>query len=132
MTAKRDYYQVLELERDADIKAIENAFQRLTTRYFPDHGKTPDIDGRFKEIAEAFAVLHDLQKRAEYDAGGHVAVAGYSCRDLFAGMDFDRIFQGLARPVPGSILPCSCDFLAMDFAPSGCAVPMSVFRLMFR
>lgn len=70
-------------------------FSALTTRYFPDHGKTPDIDGRFKEIAEAFAVLHDLQKRAEYDAGGHVAVAGYSCRDLFAGMDFDRIFQGL-------------------------------------
>jgi len=76
--ARRDYYEVLGVARDADAKAIKDAFRRLALKYHPDRNKSPDAESRFKEIAEAYAVLSDPEKRAEYDARGHAGVAGYS------------------------------------------------------
>jgi molecular chaperone DnaJ len=81
--------------RDADQKTIKDAFRTLALKYHPDRNKAPDAEGRFKEIAEAYAVLSDPKKRAEYDARGLAGVGGLSAEDLFGGINFDDIFGGL-------------------------------------
>jgi len=91
-TAQRDYYEVLGVARDADAPAIKDAFRRLALKYHPDRNKSPDAEERFKEIAEAYAVLSDPKKRAEYDARGFAGVAGFTPEDLFSGIDFGDIF----------------------------------------
>ncbi len=75
--AKRDYYEVLGVPRDADAKAIKSAYRRLAVQYHPD--KNPDdaaAETRFKEAAEAYAVLSDAAKRARYDRFGHRGLQG--------------------------------------------------------
>lgn len=89
---QRDYYEVLGVARTADDKAIKDAFRRLALEYHPDRSKEPDAEARFKEIAEAYAVLSDPRKRAEYDARGFAGVAGFAPEDLFAGVDFGDLF----------------------------------------
>jgi len=72
--AKRDYYEVLEVPRDADQDAIKNAYRRLAKKYHPDHN--PDranAEEHFKELTEAYEVLKDGDKRAAYDRMGHAA-----------------------------------------------------------
>lgn len=86
---------MLGVARDADQKAIKDAFRNLALKYHPDRNKEPDAEERFKEIAEAYAVLSDPKKRAEYDARGFAGVEGFSEEDLFRGVDFDDIFSGL-------------------------------------
>jgi molecular chaperone DnaJ len=98
---QRDYYEVLGVQRDADQKTIKDAFRRLALQYHPDRNKEPGAEARFKEIAEAYAVLSDAKKRADYDAGGFAGVAGFSPEDLFAGIDFGDIFGGLGFDVGG-------------------------------
>jgi len=87
---RRDYYDVLGIARDADAAAIKDAFRKLALQYHPDRNKAPGAEERFKEIAEAYAVLSDARKRADYDAGG---LAGVSPEDLFAGAGFESIFR---------------------------------------
>jgi len=84
---------VLGVPRDADAKAIRDAFRTLALRYHPDRNKEPGAEEHFKEIAEAYAVLSDANKRAAYDAGGFSA-AGVAPEDLFAGINFDELFRG--------------------------------------
>lgn len=91
-TAQRDYYEVLGVARDADAKAIKDAFRALALKFHPDRNKAPDAEERFKEIAEAYAVLSDPKKRADYDARGFAGVAGFTPEDLFGGIDFGDIF----------------------------------------
>jgi len=95
VTTKRDYYEVLGVAKDADQKAIKDAFRTLTMKYHPDRNKEPGAEERFKEIAEAYAILSDPNKRAEYDARGFAGVQGFSQEDLFGGINFDDIFGGL-------------------------------------
>ena len=95
MAQQRDYYEVLGVPRDADRKAIKSAFRKLALKYHPDRNKEAGAAETFKEIAEAYAVLYDPKKRAEYDARGHAGVAGFSAEDLFGGIDFEDIFGGL-------------------------------------
>jgi molecular chaperone DnaJ len=92
---RRDYYEVLGVPRDADAKAIKDAFRKLALRYHPDRNHEPAAEERFKEIAEAYAVLSDPEKRADYDAHGFAGVAGMSAEDIFGGIDFSDIFGGL-------------------------------------
>jgi molecular chaperone DnaJ len=92
--AQSDYYEVLGVPRDADAKAIKDAFRKLALKYHPDRNKEPGAEERFKEIAAAYAVLSDPRKRAEYDTGGHAGVAGYSAEDLYGGIDFQDLFHG--------------------------------------
>jgi len=94
-TAQRDYYEVLGVGRDADEKSIKDAFRKLAMQYHPDRNKEAGAEERFKEIAEAYAVLSDPQKRAQYDSRGFAGVAGFSREDLFGGINFDDIFGGL-------------------------------------
>lgn len=93
-TKQRDYYEVLGVSRDADAKAIKDAFRELALKYHPDRNKSPDAEARFKEIAEAYAIISDPKKRADYDARGFAGVAGFSAEDLFSGIDFGDIFGG--------------------------------------
>lgn len=93
---QRDYYEVLGVARDADEKAIKDAFRKLAMQYHPDRNREPGAEEKFKEIAEAYAILSDPAKRAEYDARGHAGVAGFTAEDLFGGIDFEDLFGGPA------------------------------------
>lgn len=86
---------MLGVTKDADQKAIKDAFRKLALQFHPDRNKEPGAEERFKEIAEAYAVLSDPKKRAEYDARGFEGVAGFSREDLFSGINFDDLFGGL-------------------------------------
>ncbi|MGD8587274.1 MAG: molecular chaperone DnaJ [Chromatiales bacterium] len=92
-TTNLDYYKILGVPRDAELKAIKQAFKHLAMKYHPDRNKAPDAEQRFKEIAEAYAVLSDPKKRAAYDARGHAGVAEFSTEDLYGGINFDEIFS---------------------------------------
>lgn len=75
---KRDYYEVLGVERSADVRAIKSAYRRMAVKYHPD--KNPgdaEAEEKFKEAAEAYAVLSDAAKRSRYDRFGH-AGGGFS------------------------------------------------------
>lgn len=89
---KRDYYEVLGVPHDADIKTIKSAFRKLAMMYHPDRNKAPEAEEKFKEIAEAYAILSDKNKRAEYDSHGFAGVEGFSAEDLFSGIDLSDIF----------------------------------------
>jgi len=95
LAEQRDYYEVLGVPRDADRKAIKEAFRELALKYHPDRNKEAGAAEKFKEIAEAYAILYDPKKRAEYDARGRAGVAGFSPEDLFGGIDFEDVFGGL-------------------------------------
>lgn len=74
--SKRDYYETLGVDRNADLNTIKKAFRKLAQQYHPDVNKTAEAETAFKEINEAYQVLSDDQKRAAYDRFGHAGVAG--------------------------------------------------------
>lgn len=77
MVAKRDYYEVLGIERTASDGEIADAYRKLAIKFHPD--KNPNDEeavGKFKEAAEAFEVLSDREKRARYDRYGHAGIDG--------------------------------------------------------
>lgn len=86
---------MLGVARDASPKAIKNAFRELALKFHPDRNKEAGAEERFKEIAEAYAILSDPRKRADYDARGFAGVAGFSRDDLFSGINFEDILGGL-------------------------------------
>jgi curved DNA-binding protein len=63
----KDYYALLGVEPDADAAAIKTAYRRLARKYHPDISKEDDAEARFKDVAEAWQVLKDPDKRADYD-----------------------------------------------------------------
>jgi molecular chaperone DnaJ len=96
VTEKRDYYEVLGLDRNASQDDIKRAFRKLAFQYHPDRNKEPDAEEKFKEISEAYAVLSDPQKKQQYDAFGHAGISGaYSQEDIFRGADFQDIFRDM-------------------------------------
>jgi molecular chaperone DnaJ len=84
---KRDYYEVLGVPRDADAQQIKKAYRQLALKYHPDRNQSdPHAEEKFKEAAEAYAILVDPQKRSMYDRFGHAGVsAGASAT---GGFDF--------------------------------------------
>ncbi|WP_394168819.1 molecular chaperone DnaJ [Saccharospirillum alexandrii] len=77
--SKRDYYDVLGVERGADEKDIKKAYRRMAMKYHPDRNPDDkDAETKFKELSEAYEVLADSQKRAAYDQFGHAGVDGQS------------------------------------------------------
>lgn len=93
-TQKQDYYEVLGVPRDADTKAIKGAYRKLAFKYHPDRNKDTGAEETFKEISEAYAVLKDPKKRAEYDARGYEGVSGFSPEDLYGNIDLNDLFGG--------------------------------------
>ena len=71
--AKRDYYEVLGVSKNADDKQIKSAFRKLAKQYHPDLNKDKDAPEKFKEVQEAYEVLSDPKKRKTYDQFGHAA-----------------------------------------------------------
>jgi molecular chaperone DnaJ len=94
LASKRDYYEVLGVERGASPDDIKKAFRKLAFQYHPDRNKEPDAEEKFKEVSEAYAVLSDAEKRQQYDAFGHAGISGrYSTEDIFRGANFRDIFS---------------------------------------
>lgn len=93
---KRDYYEVLGVERGAGIDDIKKAYRKLAVKYHPD--KNPgnaEAEERFKEAAEAYGVLSDEEKRARYDRYGHQGMSGMGGFDPNQFSDFGDILGDL-------------------------------------
>ena len=94
MSAKRDYYEVLGVDRKADESTIKKAFRRLAKKYHPDtNAGNADAEEKFKEITEAYDVLSDKEKRKLYDQFGHAAFSeGFDPNQArgFSGQGFGK------------------------------------------
>lgn len=92
--AKRDYYEVLEVDKTATIDVIKKAYRKKAIQYHPD--KNPgdkEAEEKFKEAAEAYDVLSNPDKRARYDQFGHAGMSGA------AGGGFEGFGQGMSMDV---------------------------------
>ena len=92
---KRDYYEVLGVERSATRDQLKQAYRQLALKYHPDRNRDQDATAKFREIAEAYAVLSDDAKRREYDATGHAGVSErWTAEDLMRDFHFGDFFGG--------------------------------------
>ena len=106
MSEKRDYYEVLGVAKDASSSDLKNAFRSLARKYHPDRSQEDDAENKFKEIQEAYAVLSDAEKRAQFDRFGHSGPGGspfggfssggfnINMEDILGGDFFSNIFDG--------------------------------------
>jgi molecular chaperone DnaJ len=91
---KRDYYEILGVDRNADEATIKRAYRDLAMKYHPDRNpENPQAGDKMKEINEAYAVLSDREKRRLYDTYGHRGLEGFTQEDIFRGVDFGSIFE---------------------------------------
>lgn len=105
--SKRDYYEVLGVEKGASKEEIKKAYRKLSKKYHPDINKEAGSDEKFKEIKEAYEVLSDDQKRAQYDRFGHTDPnQGFGGQDFggFGGFEdiFSTFFGGGRRRDPNA------------------------------
>lgn len=106
---QRDYYEILNVDRNADDTTIKKAFRSLALQYHPDRNPSPEATEKFKEAQEAYSILSDSQKRGFYDQFGHAGVSGsasqaatMSMEDIFGS--FQNMFEdffGASRPHHG-------------------------------
>lgn len=147
MADKRDYYEVLGVERDATEDQIKRAFRKKAVKLHPDHNDAPDANEQFAELNEAYSVLSDDQKRAMYDRYGTVDGAGMGSgyvdfSDIFGGMGVDDIFssffggggsgggsgRGRAQRRAGRDMAISLT-ISLEEAATGCKKTISYDRL---
>lgn len=100
MADKRDYYEVLGVDKNAGAEDVKKAYRNLARKYHPDVNKAPDAEEKFKEVKEAYDVLSDDQQRARYDQFGHqdpnAGFGGGGGADFGGGFGdiFDMFFGG--------------------------------------
>ena len=137
MPIKRDYYEVLGIDRNASEEEIKRAFRRLAFKYHPDHNHNDEAGEKFKEINEAYEVLCDPEKRAAYDRFGHGG-EGFFGRGFegfnFGGFGdiFDAFFGGAATatrqtPQPGADLSYGIT-ITFEEAALGCEKEITILR----
>jgi curved DNA-binding protein len=106
-----DYYALLGVTSTADDKAIKTAYRKLARKYHPDLSKLPDTEEKFKQVAQAYEVLHSTEKRAEYDAlcearrrgfysqpgqaGSGYSAGNYAGENNSANQDFADFFNSI-------------------------------------
>ena len=143
---KKDYYEVLEVPRDADAKTIKRAFLKKARTLHPDVNKAPDAEERFKEVNEAYAVLSDDQKRANYDRYGDPSGPGgfgsdyVDVSDIFGGGGFgfgdifDTFFGGASGRAGAQARTRGRDMgirltVTLEEAAAGCKKTVAYTRL---
>ncbi|MFC1865967.1 molecular chaperone DnaJ [Chloroflexota bacterium] len=108
MAQKRDYYEVLGVNKNASGDEIKKSFRKLAFQCHPDHNHEDGTEAKFKELNEAYEVLSDSEKRSAYDRFGHAGIDGFSGQGFegfgFSGMgsifeDFYDFFSGSAGNV---------------------------------
>lgn len=114
MAEKRDYYEVLGVQKGASDEELKKAYRALAKKYHPDlNPNDPASEAKFKEVGEAFEVLSDAQKRARYDQFGHAGVdpsyggggagaGGFGGYGGFGGIDLDDIFGAFSSAFGGA------------------------------
>ena len=110
-TAKRDYYEVLGVPKNASKEDLKKAYRKLAIQHHPDKNKgDTKAEERFKELSEAYAVLSDDQKRAAYDRFGHEAVNQGAGAGGFGGFNQSYDFSDIFEDVFGGDSPFSSFF----------------------
>ncbi|MFK7737675.1 MAG: molecular chaperone DnaJ [Pirellulaceae bacterium] len=139
---KRDYYEVLGVERGVSSGELSKAYRKLAIKYHPDSNRDDeDAIVKFKEAAEAYEVLSDEQKRARYDQYGHSGVEGAAggfqdvgdifeaFGDLFGGSIFEDFFGGRSRSRVRRGADIRCDVtLDLEEAASGVKKQVALTR----
>ena len=99
---KKDYYETLDVSRNASKEDIKNAYRKLALKHHPDRNKTSGSEEKFKEISEAYGVLSDNEKRSQYDQFGHEGIRGrYTSDDIFRSTNFNEIFRDIGGGLGG-------------------------------
>ncbi|MBM3243541.1 MAG: molecular chaperone DnaJ [Candidatus Omnitrophica bacterium] len=124
MPTKRDYYEILGIQKSASLDAVKKAYRELALKFHPDrvpHEKKKEAEEKFKDISEAYAVLSDANKRALYDQHGHAGIdQRYAQEDIFKGADFSSVFQDLGSfGLGGGLFEEIFSDLGYDFFGSG-------------
>ena len=103
---KRDYYEVLGVDKNADDAALKKAYRALAKKYHPDMNPgDKEAEIKFKEASEAYAVLSDPEKRRQYDQFGHAAFEGGAggAGGGFGGFDFSGDFSDIFGDIFGDL-----------------------------
>ena len=101
---KRDYYEVLGVDRNADENALKHAYRALAKKYHPDMNPgDAEAEKKFKEASEAYAVLSDPEKRRQYDQFGHAAFEGAGGPGGFGGFDFSGDMSDIFGDIFGDL-----------------------------
>ena len=137
MRTKRDYYEVLGVRRDATSEEIKHAFRQLAFRFHPDQSHEDGAEEKFKQINEAYQVLSNLERRANYDRFGHPGIGGLepSFDDFVSGWGdiFEAFFGGTptaSRRVPqrGTDLLAKLT-ISFEQAAFGCEKEIDITRI---
>jgi molecular chaperone DnaJ len=92
--AKRDYYEVLGVDKGADDGTVKKAYRSLAMKYHPDRNPSDrEAAEKMKEINEAYAVLSKPETRRLYETYGHAGLESYTTADIFRGVDFGSLFR---------------------------------------
>ena len=101
--SKRDYYETLEVSRDASAGELKKAFKKKAMKYHPDRNPdNPEAAEKFKEAAEAYDILSDSQKKSAYDQFGHSGVEGMGGSQSYNDVNINDIFGDIFGDVFGT------------------------------
>ncbi|KAF6722710.1 DnaJ-like protein subfamily B member 9 [Oryzias melastigma] len=98
----KNYYEILKVEKTATESQIKKAFRRLAVKFHPDKNRSADAEKVFREMAEAYSVLSDKEKRRQYDSMGHEAFLENADTDQEQDSTFHYNFQDIFHDPHGS------------------------------